>query len=278
MNRDIPAAGNTARILGFLLAFTVFFLTVLALDARSDLALQVALGGATWAFVGIAAMTAQRRERVQFLAMIAVATCYEGIGSIIWGLYRYRLGNLPMYVPPGHGLFYLAALRLSSLPILRRHARPVIMAVLVVSGLWAAGGAFLSPHPDLLGLLCWFLLAAFITHGRDPLFFAVSFSLTMLLEYYGTALGTWRWAAIVPHLGIPAANPPSAIGAGYCIIDASTRLATSLILGAASSGKVARMLQQVRELRYVLIRPVTGWVNLYVGSSRANTDPQADRH
>lgn len=207
----------------FFLVFTVFFLAVLPLDSRADLPLQLALGAATWAFVAAMARTAQRLERAQLLTMIGVATCYECIGSILWGLYRYRLGNLPMYVPPGHGLFYLAALRLSSIPVIRRNARRVVISVLVVSGLWAVRGAFLSPSPDVLGFLSWFLLAAAITHGRDPLFFAVSFSLTMLLEYWGTALGTWRWSDPVPYLGIPAANPPSAIGAGYCVIDATTR-------------------------------------------------------
>ena len=213
----------------FFLVFTVFFVTVLPLDSRSELPPQLALGAATWVFVAVVAVTAPRLERMQCLTMIGVATCYECIGSILWGLYRYRLGNLPMYVPPGHGLFYLAALRLSNLGWVRLHKRSIVTTVLAVSGFWCLRGAFLSPSPDVLGLLCWFLLAASITHGRDPLFFAVSFTLTMLLEYWGTALGTWRWSNPVPYLGIPAANPPSAIGAGYCIIDATTRWALPLV-------------------------------------------------
>jgi hypothetical protein len=41
-----------------------------------------------------------------------------------------------------------------------------------------------------------------------------------VLEFYGTAVGTWHWAAVFPHTGLPAGNPPSAIGAGYCVLDA----------------------------------------------------------
>lgn len=246
----------------FLLAFTAFFLTVLALDSRSELPLQLTLAAATWAFVAVTAINAQRLERAQFLTMIGVATCYEYIGSIIWGLYRYRLANLPMYVPPGHGLFYLAALRLTNLPAVRRNSRAVILGVLAAGGLWAVRGAFFSATPDLLGLICWFLLAAFISHGRNPLFFAVSFTLTMALEYYGTALGTWRWAESVPYLGIPAANPPSAIGAGYCVIDATTRL----------------VLQRAHHLRYFLNRDQGQWVAAYVGLGRQDSNSQEDRY
>ena len=219
---------SVASNLRFLAVFTVFFVAVLALDAQSTLPVQVLLGAATWTFVAFAARLAAPAERRPFLAMVGVATCYEVLGSVIWGLYRYRLNNLPMYVPPGHGLFYLAALRLSALPTVRRYRRPLIVLVLGAAALWSSWGA-LQAHPDLLGLSCWFLLAAFITHGRDPLFFAVSFVLTMILEYYGTALGTWQWQETVPYLGTPMGNPPSAIGAGYCVIDLTTRAAVTVI-------------------------------------------------
>lgn len=121
-------------------------------------------------------------------------------------------------------MFYLVALRLASASFLRQHTPVVVTLVLMASGLWALRGVFLAPAPDVLGLLSWFVLAAFLARGRDPLFFAVSFVATMALEYYGTFLGTWRWAEAAPLLGIPAANPPSAIGAGYCVIDATAQL------------------------------------------------------
>ena len=52
-------------------------------------------------------------ERAQTSVVVVVATCAEMIGSVIWGVYTYRLGNLPLFVPPGHGLVYLTGLRLS---------------------------------------------------------------------------------------------------------------------------------------------------------------------
>src|SRR4029450_11356605 len=41
-----------------------------------------------------------------------------------------------------------------------------------------------------------------------------------VLELYGTAMGTWQWAAHWPGLHIPQANPPSGVAAGYCAFDA----------------------------------------------------------
>ena len=43
-----------------------------------------------------------------------VATCAEVVGSIIWGVYTYRLENLPSFVPPCHGLVYLAGVSLAA--------------------------------------------------------------------------------------------------------------------------------------------------------------------
>jgi hypothetical protein len=39
------------------------------------------------------------------------------------------------------------------------------------------------------------------------------------LELYGTSIGTWRWAAEVPGLGIPDGNPPSGVASGYVWFD-----------------------------------------------------------
>jgi hypothetical protein len=54
--------------------------------------------------------------RLQTLAVVGFATVGEIVGSLVWGLYGYRLGNLPAFVPPGHGLVYLAGLSLATLP------------------------------------------------------------------------------------------------------------------------------------------------------------------
>ena len=40
---------------------------------------------------------------MQTLAVVGIATLGEIVGSLVWGLYGYRLENLPAFVPPGTG-------------------------------------------------------------------------------------------------------------------------------------------------------------------------------
>ena len=191
---------------------------------RATFALEQAVLGVTaWIFLAIALRLQPPAVRVQIATLVVVATVLELVGSIVWGAYRYRLENLPLYVPAGHGLFYLAALRVASLPLLERHARRIVIAVTVGATLWMLYGLARPPLPDLLGFVTWAIFMRFIVRGRYPLLYAVSFAMTTALELYGTGLGIWRWAPILPGLMLPAGNPPTGIGAGYAAMDALTR-------------------------------------------------------
>ena len=46
--------------------------------------------------------------RAQVIGVVLFATVAEVTGSLIWGVYRYRLHNLPLFIPPAHGLVYLS--------------------------------------------------------------------------------------------------------------------------------------------------------------------------
>jgi len=176
-----------------------------------------------WAFLAVALVLQPPAIRVQVIVLVILATLLECVGSLIWGAYTYRLGNLPLYVPAGHGLFYLAALRVASLPLLERHARRIVIAVTAGATLWMLYGLARPPLPDLLGFVTWAVFIRFIVRGRYPLLYAVSFAMTTALELYGTGLGIWRWAPVLPGLMLPAGNPPTGIGAGYAAMDALTR-------------------------------------------------------
>ena len=209
--------------LGYALAFAGFVGVALPLDRTTSSLEQSALGLTAWIFLAIALWLQPPAVRVQIAALVVLATLLEIVGSILWGAYRYRLGNLPLYVPAGHGLFYLAALRVASLPILERHARRIVIAVTAGATLWMLYGLARPPLPDLLGFVTWAIFIRFIVRGRYPLLYAVSFAMTTALELYGTGLGIWRWAPVLPGLMLPAGNPPTGIGAGYAAMDALTR-------------------------------------------------------
>ena len=50
--------------------------------------------------------------------------------------------------------------------------------------------------------------------------YLAAFFITTWLELIGTAVGTWKWAAIDPVLKLPQGNPPSGVAAWYCLVDA----------------------------------------------------------
>ena len=177
--------------------------------------------------------------RMQVAGLVVLATVLECIGSLIWGAYTYRLENLPLYVPAGHGLFYLSALRLSSLPVLQRQARAIVIAVTAGSTAWMLYGLSARPLPDLLGFVTWAIFIRFIVRGRYPLLYAVSFLMTTALELYGTSLGIWSWSPVLPVLMLPAGNPPTGIGAGYAAMDALTRRIVARIEGRARQPAIA---------------------------------------
>lgn len=218
--------------------FTAYWFVTLGLDSRTDLGQQMALGLTTWLFLGAALRLSPPRERVKVLTMVGVATCFEGFSSLLVGFYRYRLENLPLYVPPGHGLFFLVASRLAEIPWLERHRRLAVGAVLAGSTLLVGRGLTLLPVADLFGLGAWIVFVSFLSSGRHSLFYAVSFSMTMALEFYGTGLGLWRWSPVAPLVGLPAGNPPSGIGAGYCVMDAVARRVAPYVEGALRDVRV----------------------------------------
>jgi len=206
-----------------ILAFVAFVAIALPFDRSTSVLQQFALSILAWMFLGIALVLQPRAIRVQVAVLVIVATILECVGSLIWGAYTYRLDNLPLYVPAGHGLFYLSALRTASLPLLQRRARAIVIAVTAGATGWMLYGLVAHPLPDLLGFVTWAIFIRFIVRGRNPLLYAVSFAMTTVLELYGTGLGIWTWSPVLPVLMLPAGNPPTGIGAGYAAMDALTR-------------------------------------------------------
>ena len=210
-------------------AFVVGFLVALRVDSTATPELHLAVGIGTWAFLLIALVLQSPAVRVQVAILIAIATTLEVVGSLIWGAYRYRLGDLPLFVPAGHGIFYLVALRTAALPWIVRHQRVIVWTISLAATAYMVWGLVRPPLPDLLGFVTWAIFVRFMARGRAPLLYAVSFVLTMALEFYGTSLAVWTWAPLLPGLWLPAGNPPTGVGAGYCVMDALTRRTVATI-------------------------------------------------
>lgn len=222
-----------------LTAFAAFVAVALPLDRSTDAPAQAALGLSAWVFLAVALALQPRGVRIQVAVLVVVATVLEVVGSIVWGAYRYRLENLPLYVPAAHGLFYLCALRAASLPVIVRHGRAIVIGMTAFATAYMVRNLAAPPLPDLLGFVTWAIFIRFIVRGTAPLLYAISFAMTTALEWYGTGLGIWTWQPVLPVLMLPAANPPSGVGAGYAAMDALTRRIVRRITGRRPSSSAA---------------------------------------
>ena len=167
-----------------------------------------------------------RAERHSLVLCTCIAGAGEVVLSLVWGLYDYQFGNLPLFVPPGHALL----MTLGVLVEAKVSARWVVRAVTVLGaayGLYACGADI-----DRLGAVLFLMYGGCLAFGRDRVLYSVMFVLALLMEFHGTALGNWAWQPVVPGLGISAANPPFAAGAFYALLDL-------LVLAAAGSRPTA---------------------------------------
>ena len=109
-----------------------YLAALLAVDRHATYPQQLALGVLTWLVLLGALTRVPAERRVQALGVVAFATIGEVTGSLIWGVYHYRLHNLPLFVPPAHGLVFLTGLSLAA--ALRAHTRALVVAAAAARG------------------------------------------------------------------------------------------------------------------------------------------------
>lgn len=201
------------------LAIVAFVGALLAVDTQVGSRGQLLLGAAAWVALALALRGASPPLRAQALVVVPVATCAEVVGSVIWGVYAYRLDNLPAFVPPSHGLVYLAGAAIATAARNTVSERRLVRLALAGALAWGLAGVTILPRTDVAGALGAVLLAAFLVRGRAPAVYAGVFLVVAWLELYGTAIGTWEWAPTIPGTGIPQGNPPSGVASGYVWFD-----------------------------------------------------------
>ena len=93
---------------------------MLLLDSDGGRWLQRGLGARHLAGPDRLCWRETRLVRVQTAVVVVFATVVEYTFSPLLEVYTYRFDNVPMYVPPGHGLVYLAALAIGRTAFVRR--------------------------------------------------------------------------------------------------------------------------------------------------------------
>jgi len=167
---------------------------------------------AAWATFALLWARSPPGERPYLLACLLFATAGEVFLSLVWGLYDYRLGNIPLFVPPGHVLLFFLGMQVANRLTERMAWIVAAIAVALVTALALAGRDTLGPL-----LVAFFLACMALSPSRR--LYATMFVLSLAMELYGTWLGNWTWSASVPWLGLVTQNPPVAAGAFYCVLD-----------------------------------------------------------
>ena len=184
----------------------------LIVDQYTGLAGQIAVGIWSWAVFFWLLRISPREWRLLFYACLVWATAGEIFLSLVWGIYTYRLENIPLFIPPGHVmLFYLGLVLVPRVP------RPFVALVTAAAVAYLAYAAVQGFDTISIPLTVLFLLCMLQPAGRR--LYAVMLIASLALEVYGTWMGNWVWHAAVPYVGFNSANPPLAAGAFYCALD-----------------------------------------------------------
>jgi hypothetical protein len=206
-----------------------YLAALLAVDTQVGYGGQLALGAVTWIVLAAALRPLAPLARAQALGVVVFATVGEVTGSLIWGVYHYRLHNLPLFIPPAHGVVYLSGLALTRIVPARR----LVAAATIGSIGWGLAGLTVLPRLDVGGAIGVPLLCVFLWRSRARATYAAVFLVVGVLELYGTSIGTWRWARTIPGLGIADGNPPSGVASGYVWFDVMALIIAPWIVAAA---------------------------------------------
>ena len=192
---------------------------------------QVVIGVFTWCLLFAVGALESRHVRAQVAVVVVYATIIEYVFSGWLHTYVYRLDHVPLYVPPGHGLVYGAAITMARTPTFKRYSRHLVAMMLVGAGGWAIWGVTLSPRSDWLGFFWFACMVLWVRLSKTPLVFVGAFIVVSYLEIMGTSMGVWAWGTHDPvwHY-FTIGNPPSGAAGGYCWFDTAALLLSPYLL------------------------------------------------
>lgn len=192
---------------------------------------------------------ASKTMRQMMLYGLIVATFGEMLFSIVLGMYSYRLGTIPVYIPFGHMLLYASISYLIREPLIHKNKKQILNvlypAIFIYSFLW-----LIFAH-DLFGFCSTLVLYLVVLRLKyvDPLFFLLLFLIIINVELVGTSFQCWKWPPIWFNRleWMPSANPPSGIGTFYFLIEV-----LSLLMFKYANMKRWKRFRTMREARVYL--------------------------
>ena len=124
-------------------------------------------------FIWLYTQVSKQIKQLMLYGLI-VALGGELLFSLVFGMYTYRLENLPIYVPFGHAIIYACVYYFVKEPIVLKHQDKIIKFLYVAILLYST--AWLIFANDIFGFLCLLvILWIFKRRPKTKLFFLFMF-------------------------------------------------------------------------------------------------------
>ena len=161
-----------------------------------------------------------KRAREQMIYAVILGFIGEHLFSIGLGMYTYRLGNVPLYIPFGHAVVLVAVVYFckESVIIANKKILEKVFTIFILT----YSLSFLVFANDIFGFVMSLLVLFFLRNKpRERLFYLSMYIAVAFLEIVGTSYKCWYWPEIafdsIPFL--KSSNPPSGISLFYFLLD-----------------------------------------------------------
>ena len=139
--RSTPDATHHYRDYGIIVFSLIFITIVVNYDGmQGELADQKILAVMTWGALILMLWGESKAVRMQVILTLVFATMAELFAASYMECYLYRFNNLPAYVPPGHGVVYLAIVALARSGFFLHYARKIAVFAVIAGGIWSLWG------------------------------------------------------------------------------------------------------------------------------------------
>ena len=158
----------------------------------------------------------QRKQQLMVALFVPLSAIGEGIFSLLFGLYEYRLHSIPLYVPFGHSILMSVGLLLAEGRFVQENQRRLQIGLLALHGSLITGTLLI--FGDTLSTL-WAVLFVLLLRKRsaEP-FYLILGLLVLYVEILGTYWGCWFWRPAAFGV-LHTTNPPPGAFTCYVIGD-----------------------------------------------------------
>lgn len=168
-------------------------------------------------------LKATARVKEQLIYAILIAIIGEYLFSLIFGMYSYRLGNIPHYIPIGHAIVFIFVYYFSRKPSVKANRKNIEVFNTILILIFSL--FFLLFKKDVFGFVCTlFVFFLLRKHPKERLFYLTMYCVIAVIELIGTGFECWKWPEIAFNKFefLPSGNPPSGICLFYFGLDRGT--------------------------------------------------------